>query len=134
MPSIVSLVIGREPLQADSAGIRVPLRLPWYRSLPLSSIESLELSIDGRPVARDRIRIEANGELLTLDDMAQRSDEFWFVQDTAYAWVPSEAPVGPTVAVAAEATVRIPYIMIGADQPLRRQITDAATLPVSEKK
>ena len=41
-------VISDNGLRATPTGYRIDVRLPWYRSLPVSTVEVGEVSIDGR--------------------------------------------------------------------------------------
>jgi hypothetical protein len=70
-------------LQAEENGFAVPLRLPWYRSLPLSTVELAELRVDGRDIHPDAVRLELNGKPHTLDELIEQTDEWWFVLDSA---------------------------------------------------
>ena len=75
-------------LPADEATIgagRVALgvRLPWYRSLPLSVVEIGELVIDGKAVPTDRMRLTLDGKSYALDELPERTDHFWYVLDSA---------------------------------------------------
>ena len=42
-------------LQATPSGYQMKLRLKWYRSLPLSCVDRLKLSMDGKPVDAGKI-------------------------------------------------------------------------------
>lgn len=39
----------------------VLLRVPWYRSLPLSCVDAVEVSVNGQAVPRERIRLGGRG-------------------------------------------------------------------------
>jgi hypothetical protein len=57
-------VFGRHLIEAatlDGATLRLSVRLNWYRSLPLSCVERLEVSLDGIPVPAERTTLEVNG-------------------------------------------------------------------------
>jgi hypothetical protein len=58
------------------------IRLPWYRSLPLSSVVDLKFKIDGRDIPRTSLRLQSNGYVYTLDELGERIDEHWFILDT----------------------------------------------------
>lgn len=45
-------VIEPDSLRAVGDGVTLGLRLPWYRTLPLSTIEIDAVKIDGRPFDR----------------------------------------------------------------------------------
>ncbi|MCC7462765.1 MAG: hypothetical protein IT480_09940 [Gammaproteobacteria bacterium] len=70
-----------------AAGAVLDIRLPWYRSLPLSTVEVASLCIDGRPVPAERMRFELNGRTYRLADIGEQVQEYWFVTDSAYLHV-----------------------------------------------
>lgn len=60
----------------------VRIRLPWYRSLPLSSVVDLKFRIDGKDIPRTSLRLQSNGYVYTLDQLHELVDDLWFVLDT----------------------------------------------------
>jgi hypothetical protein len=76
--------IGDEGLTADGSRLRLATRLPWYRSLPLSTIEFTELTVDGEAVSREALRFRLNDREWSLEEMAEEIDTFWFVLDSGW--------------------------------------------------
>ena len=76
-------------LRATARGAEIDVRLPWYRSLPVSVVEIFGLSLDGKPVPADDIRFEINGKSFALAELAEQSHEVWFVLDSAVLRVPN---------------------------------------------
>lgn len=132
MATVTNWLLGREPLVTRGDDALVPLRVPWYRSLPLASVETLSVTVDGRPVPDADVRLTLGDADYSLAELAERPDDFWFVQDTAFVRVPS-AGLGERAEVTASATFRIPYIFVGPDTPLRRLVTETRTLDVIEQ-
>jgi hypothetical protein len=95
----------------DSRGAHIHVRLPWYRSLPLSVIEVFSLRIDGRSVAPETIRIEINGKQLPANQLGELVDEWWFVLDDAilHVHVP-DLPSAPKHRVELTLNLYPPYI------------------------
>jgi hypothetical protein len=91
-------------------GFELDVYLNWYRSLPLSSVDTLELTVDGEVVPRDEITF--NGR--SLDELAERWDEYWFVLDPATVHV--RRAVRNEVQL--RLGVRIPYLPITPTQPV----------------
>jgi Domain of unknown function (DUF6379) len=59
-------------------GYELRTRITYYRGIPLSMIEDIQLKVDGVEVAREKIRFSPDGEtFFTLDEM-------WTV--TSYKW------------------------------------------------
>ena len=41
--------------RCTATGVVLDIRLPWYRSLPLSTVEVASLRVDGREIAPERM-------------------------------------------------------------------------------
>lgn len=75
------------------AGYFVPVRLTSYRSLPLSCIEKIELSMDGKPISGEKITFVLNGYSHSLDEFSSLSHIWWFILDYADLFVESSSPL-----------------------------------------
>jgi hypothetical protein len=85
----VERVIGDQGLVAGDDGTRLDMRLPWYRSLPLSTTAVESLAIDGQAVDLSDALIEVGGVRLSLEAARDAVDRFWFVLDSAFLILPS---------------------------------------------
>ena len=76
-----------------AAGLLLDIRLPWYRSLPLSTVEIVTLRIDGTELPSERLQLEVNGRRFPVTALGDLTNEWWFVLDSAllHARVPSLA-------------------------------------------
>lgn len=113
-------VLKEDAVRATAQGYEVDVHLAWYRSLPLSCVEDLSVTVAGRTPARDELRVVHDGKELPLDALADLVDEEWFVQDpltVAFA-DPSPAAAGSEVDVSVHVATRIPYIIIGPEKAL----------------
>jgi hypothetical protein len=90
-----------------SDGMELRLRSPWYRSLPLSSID-VRLTLDSADVAPERIRFCINDRDYTLEELRERFEEFWFVLDAARLRVSAVEPGHHDVDLGL--ALRIPYL------------------------
>jgi hypothetical protein len=107
----VERVIGEEGLAAGPDGLRIAMRLPWYRSLPFSTVEVAQLAIDGVPVDLTSARVEYEGQSWSLAEMAEQTDAFWFVRDSAFLLLPGRAATpGEDRSVSLNINVNPPYI------------------------
>ncbi|MFM5931707.1 MAG: DUF6379 domain-containing protein [Novosphingobium sp.] len=107
----VERVIGEEGLRATPNGLRLAMRLPWYRSLPFSVVEVGSLDIDGKPVDLADAIVEYDGKSWPLSGNGEQIDEFWFVRDSAFLLLPShKADAGTTHEVALNLFISPPYI------------------------
>ena len=113
-------VLGDAAVRAADGGYEVDLHLAWYRSLPLSCLEGIDLSIDDVPAERAALKVRVDGRELGLDDLPELDDEWWFVQDALTVVVPADRPrvQGDEVDVDVTLATRIPYIIIGPDTAL----------------
>ena len=104
-------VIDDGTLRATPEGFSVGVRLPWYRSLPLSCISVNLLTCDGHPVPAEAITIHLNGRARQLWELVEEIEETWFITDTATLSVKG-APLasGSEHRIEAEIEVRPPYI------------------------
>ena len=71
----------------------VRVRLPWYRSIPLSSIVDLKFRIDGKDIPRTSLRLQSNGYVYTLDQLHELMDELWFILDTKTVEIHLDQPL-----------------------------------------
>jgi len=115
-------ILVEDSLRALSTGFEVQVLLNWYRSLPLSCVQTLELTVDGQPVPRAQIRFLINGRERSLDELQDLVDEDWYVQDRATLRVKHAPPVkaGERHDVALKLGSRIPYIVTGPSSALEQ--------------
>ncbi len=81
-------LIANPGTRLDADGLTFDVRLPWYRSLPLSVVEFASLRIDDREVPLDGAELEVNGKRFKLAELSNLTDEWWFVLDSGYLHVP----------------------------------------------
>jgi len=105
-------VIADDSLRPDDDGFTFGLRMPWYRALPLSSLEGLDVRIDGEAVPSDELRLKLGGRTYVLSDLPPLYDEWWYVADAAEVRAPKggglragDHELDVTIAL------RIPYIV-----------------------
>lgn len=118
------------PLRDRGLGVRVWLRLPWYRSLPLSCIEQIEVEIDGERVADNGVSLSLYGYDHPLSDLPALHDIWWFVLDAADVAVHTQAPL-PLGDHQVDVTMqcRIPY---NADREFTQVARCSRLLPLLE--
>jgi hypothetical protein len=122
----VERVIGEEGLAVTAGGLKLAMRLPWYRSLPFSVVEVGPLSIDGESVDLSDALIEYDGQQWPLSENGEKVDTFWFIRDSAFLVLPSlSAEVGETREVSLNLFISPPYI-----PGMRRTNPQTSTLTV----
>lgn len=73
-----------------TTGFQFGARLPYYRSIPLSLLEDLAVSIDGEQVPRDSLQFSVHGNTYTLAQMETEVDDRWNMGEVAYITIPKE--------------------------------------------
>ena len=103
-------LLPRDEVVLKAGELELGVRLPWYRSLPLSVVEISELSVDGQAVAPGDIRFVLNGREFALEELASLTAESWFVLDSARLRV--RRGLDPTARHAISLTLNLypPYI------------------------
>lgn len=107
----VETIIGEEGLESTGEGLRLAMRLPWYRSLPFSTVEIASVAIDGEPVELSGALVEHDGERWPLAVQGEETDRFWFVRDSSFLILPGQQlPAGSRHEVALTLNISPPYI------------------------
>ena len=107
----VERVIGEEGLAATPRGARLAMRLPWYRSLPFSTVEVAGLTLDGQAVDLGGALVDYDGTSFPLAEMGEQTNAFWFVRDSAFLVLP-DVDLAPDSHHTVSLTVNVnpPYI------------------------
>lgn len=85
----------RNVVYEGKSGYLVRICLTSYRSLPLSCLDRIELSVDGKAVDPQKIRFVLNGYSHKLDELPTLPHRFWFILDYADLFVESTQPLPP---------------------------------------
>jgi hypothetical protein len=124
----LSQVIGSGGITATADGLRVDIRLPWYRSLPLSTVEVGEVQVDGIRIDPARITFELEAKRYALSELQDQVSTVWYVLDSAYLEIGGGCwKVGGEVEVSVTLVVYPPYI-----PGLKRMTVDSRKLPVGQ--
>lgn len=106
-------------LRTHREGFALRLTLPWYRSLWLSSVSTLELTVDGERVPAEDLAFDLDGTRYSLDQLPEQSDVLWYLQAHPLLLVKRDQPLnlGETLDVELFGELRLPYMQIapGAD-------------------
>lgn len=108
---MTSKVISENGLSITPTGWRIDIRLPWYRSLPVSTVEVGAVAIDGKPVNLGDVSFELAGREIPLAAMTDQVDIVWYVLDSAYLNVRTNPPArGAPHEVSVTLNLYPPYI------------------------
>ncbi|MBQ0929373.1 C-glycoside deglycosidase beta subunit domain-containing protein [Ideonella alba] len=86
-------LITPEDSRITPEGLVLDLRLPWYRSLPLSVVMPTQLLVDGQTVPLDGATVEYEGRRYTLAELPEQTGVSWFIQDSVLLHVPTPQPL-----------------------------------------
>ena len=122
-------LIKENSLRAVADGFTFGIRLNWYRSLPLSSVDILSVKVDGEQVPLDQVLFEINDHQYSQAELLEKYEEFWFVQDFAGIYVrqPGKVKQGESHTIEAEVSLRFPYMQIGPGKFLTNVTRNVAT-------
>src|ERR1700742_3960586 len=100
-----------EPMRpGEPEQLRIVLRLPWYRSLPLSTLDEIRLKIDGEAISSEKISFRLNGHIYPFQELKHLYEVTWFVLDAADLFVTLTNPLADAPhKIAVTLFVRIPY-------------------------
>lgn len=113
-----------DSLISRTDGTAVRVSLPWIRSLPLMSLRSPTVSVDGSVIPD--IAVLVGDRLVAATDLSE-DDGWWFQQDRVTLAL--LAPLEPGAHdVTVEFGLSIPYLQVNPDRPLTLPFTEAATL------
>jgi hypothetical protein len=76
-------LLPRDEVKLEPGALELGVRIPWYRSLPLSVVEVGELNIDGEAVPASDMRFALNGKEFALGELERLTSEFWYLLDSA---------------------------------------------------
>ncbi|HYP74134.1 MAG TPA: DUF6379 domain-containing protein, partial [Microbacterium sp.] len=111
-------LIADDSLRVHPEGLALSLTLPWYRSLWLSSVSTITLTIDGEGVPQDALAFELAGTRYPLDALPQQSETLWFLQQHPLLIVRRAEPIvrGESHDVVIHGELRLPYMQIAPGQ------------------
>ncbi|CAI3804364.1 C-glycoside deglycosidase beta subunit domain-containing protein [Pseudarthrobacter sp. MM222] len=105
-------------LRTHPDGLALALTLPWYRSLWLSSVSSLRLTVDGNEIPAEDLSLELGGVRYALPDLPAQSETLWYLQEHPLLIAKTESPValGEQHTVRLIGELRLPYMQIAPGQ------------------
>lgn len=112
-------LIQDDSLRVHPDGLALALTIPWYRSLWLSSVTTLRLTVDGEPVDDADLALELDGVRYSLHELPDQGDVLWYLQAHPLLIAKRSQPValGETHEIEVFGELRLPYMQIapGAD-------------------
>jgi hypothetical protein len=117
-------ILRDDALSSADDGFALRISLPWIRSLPVWSLSSLELAVDGDPVEVAAVGI---GDRRVAPSALAFERGWWFVQDRLR--LEGRRMLAPgDHAIALTFRLIVPYLEAGGDGPLSLPFTATRTL------
>ncbi len=125
-------LLNQKSLAATAKGMSLALTVPWYRSLWVSSVTSISVSIDGAPVSQDKLSFRLNGQLWPMSEVPNQWETLWFMQDRAYLDMDLGKPgvAGEDHEITIHVEMRLPYMQIKPGFYLPNIVHQVVTLKV----
>ena len=125
-------VLNDDSLVRRPEGVGIALTVPWYRSLWLSSVTGIAVSVEGQEIPQADLRVELGERSYGVDELADQWDVLWFIQDRLIVVVPLDPPPAEGSQVDVEVTVdlRLPYMQIAPTKYVTNHATNRRSLAV----
>ena len=125
-------VLSDDSLIRRPDGLGIALTVPWYRSLWLSSVSDIAVSVEGREIPKADLRVELGDRTYRVDELQEQWDVLWFIQDRLVVVVPLDEPPAEGQEVDVEVTVdlRLPYMQIAPTKYVTNHASNRRSLAV----
>ena len=125
-------VLTDDSLLRRPEGLGIALTVPWYRSLWLSSVTDITVSVEGREIPKDHLRVELGERSFGVDELQEQWDVLWFIQDRLVVVVPMDEPPAEGEQIDVEVTVdlRLPYMQIAPTKYVTNHASNRRVLAV----
>jgi hypothetical protein len=123
-------VLSDDSLIRRPEGLGIALTVPWYRSLWLSSVSDITVSVEGRQIPEDDLRVELGERSYRVHELADQWDVLWFIQDRLVVVVPLDEPPaeGQEVDVQVTVDLRLPYMQIAPQKYVTNHASNRRSL------
>lgn len=119
MTIIAERVIGDAGAWQGNTGLAIDLRLPWYRSLPLSTVELGAVEIDGKAIDLSRATLTLEDRTYPIAAMEKQTTHVWYVLDSATLTLPDIDLADGVVHEIAVTLILYPPYIPGLRRPTR---------------
>ena len=125
-------LLSKKSLAATANGMSLAMTVPWYRSLWVSSVTSIDVKVDGVEVPQDKLTFRLNDQSWPMSEVPNQWETLWFMQDRAYLDMDLDKPgvVGEDHEITIHIEMRLPYMQIKPGFYLPNIVHQVVTLKV----
>ena len=107
-------VLSKQSLTATENGLSLAMTVPWYRSLWVSSVTSIDVKVDGKEVPQEKLSFRLNEHTWPMNEVPNQWETLWFMQDRAYLDMDlgKAGNVGDEHEITFHIELRLPYMQI----------------------
>ena len=107
-------ILSNKSLSATANGVSLALTIPWYRSLWVSSITSIDVKVDGKDIPQEKMSFRLNDHVWPMSEVPNQWETLWFMQDRAFVDIDLGQPgrVGDEHEITFHIELRLPYMQI----------------------
>jgi Domain of unknown function (DUF6379) len=107
-------ILSDDALEATETGFQLKFQSHWYRSLPLSCMD-FNLKIDGKEIAKNDLKIKANGNKYGYEELPELDREWLFILDKGILQGQTGQifEKGKAYDIELKYDLYIPYILVG---------------------
>ncbi len=125
-------ILSKQSLTATANGLSLAMTVPWYRSLWVSSVTSINVHLDGVEVPQEKLTFRLNEHSWPMSEVPNQWETLWFMQDRAYLDIDLGKPgvVGEKHEITFHIELRLPYMQIKPGLYLPNIVHQVVTLKV----
>ena len=86
---MVDHVLREDSLKADGNAMLLDVGLPWFRSVPISCVNGLMVTIGEHQFGADELQILHNGKWFALTELPDSNLGEWYLQDRKQIRIPA---------------------------------------------
>ena len=128
--TMVDHVLREDSLHASDNAMLLEVGLPWFRSLPLSCVNGLIVTIGDQQFKTHELQIELDGKFIELQSLPESDLGEWFLQDRKLIKIPTSINRGELQKVRVQFEMVIPNIFPTPDKPAHLPMVAQAELQV----
>ncbi len=128
--TMVDHVLREDSLIAEGNAMLLEVGLPWFRSVPMSCVNGLIVTIGEHRFVSSELQINIDGHYLPIADLPKSDLGEWFLQDRKQIKIPLHMPTSELQKVRVEFEMVIPNIFPTPDKPAHLPMVAQAELQV----